>query len=372
MRQWIAAVGLVLALIAGSPLLAEDKIGEAVYLDGDVAVVRNGESLDTSAVQVGMDMRNFDLVKTGSESLAEIQVSVGTPLTISISPDTQFSFELSRLAGKNRNAIGLITGSLRMKVSKLTATQEVKVQTETTVMGVRGTQFTVSAPPSGDILITCDEGEVVCTDEGGAEFSALPGIAVEKRAGALFRTIPVAVSDLETFRNNWMTERISALKANALKAVQDFAGLYATLSSELSVSYASLMKNQGTLQKWYREDKAGQIGGTIEVMREKKEIVGDLFKLRKTLFIFERVYYRLLELKEYNAQGYGRGLVEPGLSTDRFFQRIGQEGRELERKMATIRYVTKLYALRNGGAAPTGAFDEDQASGDDFFGGTGF
>ena len=37
------------------------------------------------------------------------------------------------------------------------------------------------------------------------------------------------------------------------------------------------------------------------------------------------------------------------------------------RKMAMVRYVAKLYALRNDGRVPTGAFDEDEESEESFF-----
>jgi hypothetical protein len=361
-------------LISAAALTAEDKIGEALYMEGDVGVIRNSAELDPAEVQIGMGIENFDLLKTGSTGLAEVRVSsTKTPaMTIKVSRNTQFSLELSKLGSKQQTSVNLLSGTLSMKVSKLTGSQDVKLRTESAAMGVRGTQFSVTSPPSGDILITCDEGEVVCTDEDGKQLAALPGTAIEKMAGEKFRSIPVAVSDLETFRNNWLTERIQALQANALRAIGDFSKLYLSLSAELSSNYAALMKSQAVLTKWYAEDTFGKIGGRMELMKEKKEIVGTLFKLRKTLFRFERIYYRLMELKEYYDQGYGRGLISTGMTSAQFFQRFEREKKTLERTMASIRYVAKLYALRNDGSVPTGAFDEpNDQSEEDFFDSSG-
>jgi hypothetical protein len=360
-----------LLLFSSLPLFAADRIGEATYLEGTVSVLRNGASLDEGEVQVGMDILNFDIMKTGSTSLAELKIATtkAPPMTIKMSANTQFSFEISKLESKNQNAIGLISGSLSMKVSKLTGSQAVTVRTDAAAMGVRGTQFTVTAPPSGDILVTCDEGEVTCTDENGNRLSALPGTAIEKPQGEAFRKIPVAVSNLESFRANWLAERIEALRANALRAIQNYAKRYDTLYADFNANYATLLKSQAIITKWLNEDKRGKIGGAMEVMREKKEIIGSLFKLRANLFIFERIYYRLVELEDYYRQGYGRGLISTGVTTDQFFQKFDAQSKDLERKMAVVHNVARLYALRNEGSVPGGSFDEsDSGSTDDFFG----
>ena len=100
-------------------------------------------------------------------------------------------------------------------------------------------------------------------------------------------------------------------------------------------------------------------------MREKKEIIGDLLKLRKILYLFERVYFRLVELEGYYRQGYGRGQIEPGLSSAAFFNRFNREKEVLGRQMAALRYLTKLYAKRNDGVFPTDLLEQGEEG---FFG----
>jgi type II secretory pathway component PulJ len=87
------------------------------------------------------------------------------------------------------------------------------------------------------------------------------------------------------------------------------------------------------------------------------------------LFVFERIHFRLSELEEYYRQGYGEGTLEGSLTTRAFFQSLDRDREALERRMAEVRYVTKLYAKRNQGAFPTESDQEgEEQSEQDFFG----
>ena len=180
MRVHVVAAACLLGLAAAA-LAWSQKVGEVVYVEGDVLLVRNGEEMEN--VQIGQDLQNFDLIRTGADGLAELSVSAPAAprMTLKISPKTQFSLEIAKAGKKQQTTVGLLTGTVALKVSRLAGSQAVTVRTESTAMGVRGTEFTVTSPPSGDILVTCDEGEVVCEDED-AELAAVPGTAVEKRA----------------------------------------------------------------------------------------------------------------------------------------------------------------------------------------------
>jgi hypothetical protein len=250
-------------------------------------------------------------------------------------------------------------------VQKLSANQQVQVASESALMGVRGTAFEVTLSPSGDLLVTCAEGEVVCKEESGAEVSAVPGTVVAQPAGEGFQRVPVAVSDLARFRQEWYAERLEALKANPLKAIRFYALRYVALRDRFNRAYAALARERQVLQKWYDEDRRGQLGGNMEILREKRRIIGHLLELRRVLFVFERVHFRLSELEEYYRQGYGEGTLEGSLTSRAFFQALDRDRAVLERRMAEVRYITKLYARRNQGAFPT---EQDRESEEDFFG----
>ncbi len=358
---------LALALLAGLPAGAQSKIGSIAYLEEGVEINRNRETIPAWDVYIGMGVENYDLLRTDETGYAEVELDSprSAPAIVKISPNTSYYFEMNKIGRDNTTTIGLITGSLSVKVAKLSGRQSVEVATESALMGVRGTDFNVTLSPGGEILVTAEEGRVSCIDDSGQELYAEPGTVVEKRPGELFREIPVAVSDLETFEREWYADRLEVFKANALRAIKFYADRYLQLKSRFDGAYGDLQGNTQILRKWYEEDRHGQIGGRMESLREKKELIGELLELRKILFIFERVYFRLIELEGYYHQGYGRGQIEPGLSSAAFFSRFDREKQELGEKMAELRYITKLYAKRNDGNFPTDLSEQGE---EEFFG----
>jgi hypothetical protein len=357
----------VLALGVVFAAAAQSSVGDIVYLEDGVGINRNGEQLGADDVYIGAEVENYDLMSTDATGYAEVELTApgGPGATVRVSPNTTFSFEINRQGPDTRASVGLIAGSLAMKVQKLSGKQSLEVATESALMGVRGTTFTVLLSPAGEVLVTTSEGSVSCTDEEGRELFAEPGQAVEKLPGESFRRVPVAVSSLEEFQRDWYADRLAVFKANALKAIRQYAVRYLELRERFAEGYEGLQEERDVLRRWYDQDRRGTLGGRMELIRDKKRIIGHLFALRKTLYIFERVYFRLDELERYYREGYGRGSVQPGLSSEEFFRLFDRDRQTLAGQMAEVRYVTKLYALRNEGRFPTDHFEQGEG---EFFG----
>jgi hypothetical protein len=363
----IACFTLAVVLLAGLPAVAQSEIGAIAYMEEGVEIDRNRETIPAWDVFIGMGVENYDLMRTDDTGYVEVELDSprSAPSIVRISPNTSFYFEMNKIGRDDTTTIGLITGSLSVKVAKLSGRQSVEVATESALMGVRGTDFAVTISPGGEILVTAEEGRVSCIDDSGQELFAEAGRVVEKRPGELFREVPVSVSDLETFKRDWYADRLEVFKANALRAIKFYALRYMQLKRRFDSTYGDLQGSSQILRKWYEEDRRGHIGGRMESMQEKKELIGKLLALRKILYMFERVYFRLIELEGYYRQGYGRGQIEPGLSSAAFFNRFNREKRELGEKMAELRYITKLYAKRNNGNFPTDLFEQGE---EEFFG----
>jgi hypothetical protein len=174
--------------------------GEIVFLDGDVTVTRNGKEYDASSLYIGFEVGNYDFIQTGSNGQAELilRTETGQEVSVTVSSDSSFYIELSKLkSGKESTSLEIVTGSLAVKVDTLASNAEVQARTRTTVMGVRGTNFKVDTTPNEDLLITCDEGKVSCTDEDGKVLYSEPGKVVEKIPGESFKTANVDVNELE-------------------------------------------------------------------------------------------------------------------------------------------------------------------------------
>ncbi|HUV07489.1 MAG TPA: FecR family protein [Spirochaetia bacterium] len=330
-------------------------VGEIVYVNGRLEISRNGEILEDTELEIGFPIENYDIIRTGADGELIVRLSApGVPQSeIHIAANTTFVIELNRIKGKDNTTLGLLTGSLELKVRKFAGNQDFSVRTESATMGVRGTEFQVQTSPASDLLVTCEEGEVVCyEEEGGTEVLAEPGAAVEKQSDEALKSIPVSVSDLRNFRANWIAERIAAFKPNALRVVRFYAVRYNDLYARFNTEYEALMGNVDVLRKWFQEEKQGRVGSNMEILREKRRIAGHLFRIRRVLFIFERIYYRLLELHAYFQEGYGRGEIGDGLSATVFFNRLIAQRRDLALKVGRVRFIMKLYSKRNEGSVP--------------------
>ena len=355
MKKAALAFFLPLLLASADGSGSQDQIGETVYTDGDVSVTRDGSPLSSDEVVIGLPIDNFDFMKTGDDGNAQVKVTTNRApqSTITVSPDTQFTFELSTLQGRQTSSVNLISGSLSMKVSTLTGDQDLDVQTENTVLGVRGTEFAVTTSDAGDVLVTCSTGDVSSRTENGTEYDAAPGTAVENQAEGQFHTIPVAVSDTETFRASWVEQRRAFVRANAARLIQASAARYRQLRASYDRDYAALMRQRSIIEKWRTEDRRGGMGAAREVERDKRAVGATMMRLRKSQFLLERVYFRLLRLKTLHDQGIGKGTLPGGITTDRFFDQLQRERGDVELRMATVRNVARLYARRNRNEDPT-------------------
>ena len=335
------------------------QIGEISFISGEVELVRDEEVLTEGDMTIGDEIENYDQIRTGEDGQVIINLtsSRNPDAEIYIASNTTFFVDVNKIKRNEITTLSLITGSLGLKVQKLGVNQRFRVQTEAVTMGVRGTEFSVETAPSADVLVTCSDGNVACRDEDSRrEIDARPGTAVEKRSNEDMVSIPVALSDLQTFRKKWLTERISAFKPNALRVIRFYASRYDDLYNKFNAEYEALMLKTAILDKWVSEDRENLLGSRIQIMREKKQVIGNLFRIRRILFVFERVYHRLSELHRYFEEGYGEGEVKPGLSTAEFFRGFLNQQQDLSNKVRKVRYIMKLYAKRNEGSFPTSQF----------------
>jgi FecR protein len=351
-RGLAAALFLGLCAAAAAAAAPADTVGSVSYVEGTVSMVRDGSDIDS--VAIGDDLVNFDLVKTGADGKAELAVNAPRlpAMTIRMTSNTQFSLEVATVNGQLESTVGIIGGQVALKVARLLPSQAVRVKSDSAAMGVRGTDFTVTAPESGDVLVTCDEGEVSVTDDQGKDLTAIPGTVVEKIPGESYRTVPVAATGLEEFRTRWRGDRAQFVQANALRFIRANARLYTALSREFMATHQELSRNQNIMRKWAFEDRAGRIGSSAEVERERRTIGALLVRLRHTAFRLERVAFRLERLQALHDSGVGVGTLEDGMTTKVFYAQIDRERQNVRQKLALTRFLTKQYLKRNEGKLP--------------------
>lgn len=338
--------------------LQAQSVGKLVYFEGDIKIVRNERVYTAADLEFGDPIENYDMISTGARSLLEISLNPNTGVAgnIKLSPSSSFYLELSPLQRAQTAGVELVAGKVALNISRMSGSSGLQVRTGGAVMGVRGTQFNVSFGAGGETLVATSEGKVEVTNDDGKVLFSTPGSVVE--VGERFRSIPVAVSSLENFEKNWGTERIEALKGNAGRAIVNFAARYDKLYADFNRAMDRLNREKTVLNKWKDEHKRGTIGSMMDINKEKKVIVPHLLSLRKTLFMFERIYFRLTELKEYSASVLNTP-IRRGYTVGDFYKQFDKDAGSLAQQMATVRFVMKLYSDRNEGKVPSDSFGDD-------------
>lgn len=346
------AIGFFLVLIS-TALWANDPIGSVTYLEGYPEVIRNGGEI-FDWIDFGFEVENYDQVETDDGSIVEIQIdaSTGIDASVTVQPSTVFYFDLSSLRGEQNGGIELLGGSVEVVARRLVGNSKLDVRTSTAVMGVRGTKFSVTTAINGDILVTTTEGSVEVTPDSGEPRYAVPGQAVEQTIEGVFRNISIEGVDADAFRRSWFQDRVAAFDANASRVISFFGGRYLEQRETFAEAYRNLLSQRDIIDKWIGEDEEGRIGSRADVMREKRELFGELARIRQSLFLFERTYYRLAQMAPYAGGDVLTMQIAPGVDAGQLFEIVAEDRRVFTRRMAIVRYVMKLYALRNDGVMP--------------------
>ncbi len=344
-----SAFASCLILAAASP--AFSAVGVVEYVDGTVSLTRAGQVRD--GIEIGDDIENFDLLKTGGDGSLVIALDAATGMrgSLTMKPNSVFSVKTETVKGAPATETDMIAGAVSVKVKKIAGTPSFSIRTSATVMGVRGTEFEVVLSLNDAVLVGCSEGRVACVGDEGDELDAVPGQSVTRRAGERLKRVPVAVSDLETFRKEWIADEIGVFKAAPLRAIDQYATLYRRMKTDFLKAFSPLANDEG-LALWSSEHKRGVVprANDIAVMRQKSAIVPKLMAVRRVLFLFERIYYRLEDIREQVGVGTLRDReLSSGGTVGDFYNQFSVDKRQLERMAAAYRYALLLYAERNEG-----------------------
>lgn len=369
MKRLFIATMLVASALAAAALSAA-KVGGIDYAEGGVSIGREGKVI--SAPNIGDPVFSGDLIKTQGDGMMIIAMDKNTGMSgkLTIKSRSSLYINLDLVKGEPRTQIQILTGAIGSKVTKLSGTPTVTVTSSSAVMAVRGTEYEVAVSVNADdaspgaaqpTLVTCTESKVSVND-GQEEVEVPAGKVLEKRPGERLRFLPVAVSSVQGFSERWIADEIAAFKADAPRALADYAKRYSDLSAKFAAAYDPFQKSP-TPKKWAEEDRSGTKINPLDPasLRESKEIAGYLLDIRKVLFIFERVYYRMDEISDLIAGTPDeKRQVAPGQTAGDFLASVKADRDRIGAEVARYRYIEALYQQRNTEGE---AFSSD----DDFF-----
>jgi hypothetical protein len=122
------------------------------FFVGDVKLIRNKTAI---AVKVGDLVSSGDIIKTGKNSMAELQVDVNS--TITIMANSKVLIGSSNL--KDSDFVSVIAGEVKGKFGKLSRS-EYKMGSPTTICAIRGTEFNIAVSDIGDSYVELSEGNL--------------------------------------------------------------------------------------------------------------------------------------------------------------------------------------------------------------------
>ena len=358
MRFLLAAFMVVSAFTFAA--WAEQPIGSIDFADGPFTLTRNGTAV--SGPSIGDDIYDQDLISTGTSGSVTIALAKATGMggTIKVAPESSLYLEVDGPEGQQHSQVELISGGLSLKLKKLAGSPTLAVATDTATMGVRGTEFEVTTSDNGDILVTCTEGEVACTDESGSSVSAVPGQTVEKQEGQRMQRRALAIAEYQKFKATWISNESAAFKRGAGRAAAAIAIRYLDLLSRFQSIHEELAAN-GTLRRWAEEEKTGTSAAGPELDSQLAEVGPRLREARRVLGAMMRITVRVdalyRVLKEDRAAL--RQPIRKGLSTEEFFNRFRAQRAENFQRQVWLMHALKLYrsklALAHRTAQQTGA-----------------
>jgi hypothetical protein len=351
MKLKVLVIGFLLAALAGVWAQA-DVVGQVNFMQGDVQVTRDGAVLAAGVVRIGMSVENSDQFVTGANGQVEIGLSkdTGTGAVITMRPSSVAVIDISVLNGAQSGDIELLAGSIGLKVNTLTNGNKLNIHTESAVMGVRGTEFTVDTELDGEVLLQTAEGKVEITDDQGGSRFSVPGTIAQYDHETAWSTKAVAVKDQVANSQTWHAGRVAAFTAHPGVMLEWNMTQYAKLKTEFNETWERFKKQETVYRKWMREgtpkDKA-LAGREASAMRQ------DLAKLRQLALQLGRTIRRI----DAAERVLGREKLEAialhdGKKLGELLRAVRQDRAEQERRFADIQHIVKLFRQRSGGQMP--------------------
>jgi hypothetical protein len=143
---------LVLALVFTASLAsAQERYGDAVVEQGELTIVRQGNSLKFARASQPVPVLVQDVLRVGDNSRVVLK-STREKSTIAMGANAVFQVKPFQFQEKQGFA-RMLFGRFRSVVTGLVGTETVNAKTATAVIGVKGTENVTSVRPRGDTML---------------------------------------------------------------------------------------------------------------------------------------------------------------------------------------------------------------------------
>lgn len=346
-----ATILFALAVVPIAGVTAQE-VGRFVYVEGTVTLTRDGERLEGARVAPGVAVHQFDVIETGTDGLAEVELVATGSAVLRVRENTSYYVEVREQTGTTREtSVRLLNGSVRTSVEGLAEPERLRIRTQSAVLGVRGTDFDVIVAADETVLVGVRDGLVV-VDAAGEVVSAGPGNAVEAGRDGDITLNDVGTGALEAYYAEWEALRLELFRSGAATFVLAYARRYRETLPTFSEAYRELMRFREELRT-AAESEESNLGAD---MRIRTAVSPALIRMRSILPLFETTIYRLAELERFHARGIGRTEID-GTSSREFFDEFRRRRPAISLQLSRVRTMLVLYGeieARSFGGLPGG------------------
>jgi len=333
---------LILLLSALITVNQADAQGRVLYSDGDVELHKGGELLDGKDIRQGTELQEFDLIRTGSDGFTEIEITSQGSGSILIKAENNTSFYYSALKKpeSTETVINMLSGSIGIKLKKMTSGDKLNVFSRNAVLGAKGTEFNIAASPDGSILVTCPEGIVSCSLSSGEEVIAGSGMIVEVLQGRQIKGVDVGIENLEMYRAEWFTERVKVFRAGAFSLTKPVIIQYEELADRFNIYYKELKEFEKLFRKYSIESDDIDEG---EIIEDKIMVSQAVLNMKSVFFTFDEFFYRIDEIKRFHDLIPVKGTLRKKYDIDDFMKDFQKNYKGMAKKAAYTRQVFRIY-----------------------------
>ncbi len=295
-RNILPFITAAIVLFCAAGLYAQES--DVVFIDGWVDI--KDSSGEIFELFIGDRVYNGDTVITGDDGVAELEPQNGS--RIIVKPGTVFSIKEMDVNGKKQSVVSTTLGQVSFKFNRMT--NEPLISTPSTVMGVRGTEFTVYAGADGSSLVTVETGAVEVSGQGES-------VILEKNEGVEVAAgmppgekFPVMEGKLEF--DAWNSEKINKMMGEPSAAIQSLSIQLDDLVKQIEYWAALYETNKAELTELRKQQKALLEEGKEEEGNKMKAEVVKPFEYTTSRLILNYRYYALsaLSLRQHVFSGF--------------------------------------------------------------------
>jgi hypothetical protein len=227
LRRVFAAMTILFVMSAqGSIAHAQtraDSVGTVSSMKAPATVTRGGGA---KAVKVGDDIFQNDELSTGIGGALGVTFDDETTFTLQANTSiTVNEFVYSKSGGANKAAISVVRGTAAFFASQVAKTGDMKINTPTATLGIRGTSGVIDVPdgsrPGAQVQVKLypdasgTVGRIEVFDRAGAQLGVLTqaatGFAIAREAGRL-AAIALSISPQQIALDRGLVQRVFSLQ----------------------------------------------------------------------------------------------------------------------------------------------------------------